>query len=110
MLEPLREPLAYLSHAIWSHWMRWMFSVGTFNEDGSWTMPADKAQRWQRQMNTPYTELPEHEREGDREQADKILAVINPNETVYTPQFLAEHMEMIDQLADGSYPHDLRAK
>lgn len=56
--------------------MRWQFSVGTFNEDGTWTMPAEKVERWQRQMNTPYAQLPENEKEGDREQADKILKVI----------------------------------
>jgi hypothetical protein len=72
----MREILSDVSHDIWSHWMRWMFSVGTFNSDGSWTMPAEKVQRWQRQMNTAYVDLPEHEREGDREQADKILAVL----------------------------------
>ncbi|MCL4296170.1 MAG: hypothetical protein KJ077_10600 [Anaerolineae bacterium] len=72
----LREKLAALQHEIWSHWMRWQFSVGTFNEDGSWTMPAEKAQRWQRQMNTSYSELSETEKESDREQADKVLAVL----------------------------------
>ncbi len=75
-----REALSDISHDIWSHWMRWMFSVGAFNADGSWTMPAEKAERWQRQMNTPYSELTERERESDREQADKILAVLMRDE------------------------------
>lgn len=36
-------------------------------------------------MNTPYAELPENEKEGDTEQADKILKIVdfmgreNPN-------------------------------
>lgn len=73
----MREALSDASHSIWSHWMKWMFSVGTFNKDGTWTMPADKAERWQRQMNTSYAELPDNEKNGDREQADKILKVIS---------------------------------
>lgn len=76
-MSALREALSDVSHSIWSHWMRWMFSVGKFNDDGTWTMPADKAERWQRQMNTPYAGLPENEKEGDREQADKIMKMID---------------------------------
>lgn len=73
----LREALANIQHDIWSHWMRWMFTVGTFNDDGTWTMPADKLQRWQRQMNTSYGDLSEGEKDSDREQADKVITVIN---------------------------------
>lgn len=76
MSDQLREALADVSHEIWAHWMRWQFSVGTFNEDGTWTMPAAKVERWQRQMETPYAKLTEGEKGSDREQADKILAVL----------------------------------
>lgn len=72
-LSDKRETLSDVSHEIWSSWMRWMFTVGTVNEDGTWTMPASLVQRWQRQMETPYTELTEREKDSDREQADKIL-------------------------------------
>ena len=72
----LREPLADVSHDIWSHWMRWMFTTGAFNDDGTWTMPAALVERWKRQMETSYTELTEREKDSDREQADKILTVI----------------------------------
>lgn len=76
-MSALREALSDVSHSIWSHWMKWQFSVGTFNKDGTWTMPVEKVERWQRQMNTSYVELPENEKEGDREQADKILEVLD---------------------------------
>jgi hypothetical protein len=72
----MREKLADVMHAIWAHWMRYMFSCGTFNNDGSWTMPADKVERWKRQMETDYTDLTDKERESDRHQADKVIAVI----------------------------------
>lgn len=72
----MRESLANVQHEIWAHWMRYMFSVGTFNADGTWTMPAAKTERWQRQMNTPYAQLSESEKNSDREQADKVLALV----------------------------------
>lgn len=75
MNSDLREQIADVQHDIWSHWMRWMFTTGTFNADGTWTMPAAKAERWQRQMETPYVNLTEGEKDSDREQADKVLGI-----------------------------------
>jgi hypothetical protein len=40
------------------------------------TIPVDKIRHWHRQMNTPYSELSEYEKESDREQADKVLEII----------------------------------
>ena len=74
--DALREGLADVQHEIWSNWMRHLFSVSTMNEDGSVTIPADKVERWQRQIKTPYSELTEQEKDSDRDQADKILGVI----------------------------------
>lgn len=71
----LREALAAVSHEIWASWTRWQFSVCTPNADGSLTIPAALVERWTRQMNTPYAELTEREKDSDREQADKILNV-----------------------------------
>lgn len=73
----IREMLAAYSHdSAWSGWMRYMIGKGTLNPDGSWTMPAWAVERWTRQMNTPYAELPEQEKNSDREEADKMLAII----------------------------------
>ena len=71
-----REQLADVQHGIWAHWMRYQFSVCRRNDDGSITIPADKVERWSRQMQTSYSELSDREQESDREQADKILAAI----------------------------------
>lgn len=76
MSDDVRERLADVQHAIWAHWMRYMFTQGTVNPDGSWTMPAEKVTRWGGQMRTPYSDLTERERESDREQADKIILSI----------------------------------
>ena len=72
----LREQLADLAHQQWSGWMRYLFSKGTFNEDGTWTMPAWAVERWQRQMITSYEALSETEQESDRHEADKFLALL----------------------------------
>lgn len=72
----MREALSDEQHKIWSHWMKYMFTQGQMNEDGSWTMPSDKVARWQKQMNTDYQNLSENEKESDRHQADKILKVM----------------------------------
>jgi len=71
----LREQLAAIQHEIWSHWMEYLFSVTVSDGDGA-RIPMDKAVRWHRQMRTDYADLTEKEKESDRDQADKVLAVI----------------------------------
>ena len=78
MSDELREQLADIQHAIWAHWMGYMFGCGEFRKDGTWVMPAEKLERWWRQKEAPYSELSDKERESDRHQADKILAVVQP--------------------------------
>jgi hypothetical protein len=73
-MESNREKLANLQHDIWAHWMKYLFSVCQANGDGSYTIPSEKAQRWLRQISTPYQQLLESEKTSDREQADKILS------------------------------------
>ena len=53
--------------------MRYMFGRGQINSDGSFTIPPASVERWQRQMNTAYSDLPETEKASDREEADQIL-------------------------------------
>jgi hypothetical protein len=62
---------ADVEHEIWSSWMQYMFTKGTYNDNGSWTMPTWAVQRWSRQMTTPYYELAESEKVSDREQVRK---------------------------------------
>ena len=72
-----KERLAQYSHdSAWSGWMRYMFSKGVYNPDGSWTMPKEFVERWTRQMNTFYIDLSEGEKRSDREEADKIISLL----------------------------------
>lgn len=71
----MREILADLCHRQWSGWMEYLFSKGSFNPDGSWTMPKEFVDRWSRQMNTSYKNLFEEEQDSDRKEADKFIDV-----------------------------------
>jgi hypothetical protein len=69
------ELIAEAQHEIWSSWMRHLLSVSEQNPDGTVTIPADKVQRWQRQIGTNYADLTEQEKDGDREQAEKVVSI-----------------------------------
>lgn len=80
----VREQLADYAHAAWSGWMKYMFEKcyaetqrgNPSRATGGLVIPAELVERWHRQMNTPYSHLPESERESDRAEADKMLAII----------------------------------
>jgi hypothetical protein len=67
------EKMASFEHDIWVQWMTHLFSVSIPQPDGSYSIPADKVERWQRQMSTAYQNLPEAEKESDRQLALKVL-------------------------------------
>lgn len=71
----LREELSDLAHRQWTGWMRYLFSKGIKNEDGSFTIPAWAVERWERQVNTDYENLSESEKDSDRNEADKFINV-----------------------------------
>ena len=75
-METLRERLANVQHEIWSHWMKYLFNTCKRNTDGSYTIPKDKAEKWMQQLSTPYEKLSEAEKNSDREQADKIIKIL----------------------------------
>lgn len=70
------EKLADMQHEIWSHWMRYLFSICAETISGAIVISPDKVKHWTRQINTPYLELSEKEKESDRDQARKIIAVL----------------------------------
>ena len=75
--EQKREALAAYAHTAWSGWMEYLFSkcIGP-ESDGGLIIPRDSVDRWLRQANTAYADLPEEEKESDRAEADKILAIL----------------------------------
>jgi hypothetical protein len=79
MTDDVREQLAAYAHEAWSGWIRYQFTKGVINDDGSWTMPPWAVERWTRQVNTSYADLLEAEKESDRAEADKMLAIMKGN-------------------------------
>jgi hypothetical protein len=70
-----RELLAAYAHEAWSGWMRHLFSKCQTNIAGDVFIPKWAVERWTRQMTTAYQDLPEMEKESDRAEADKMLAI-----------------------------------
>jgi hypothetical protein len=78
-VEGLMEQLADIEHERWSKWQAYMHSkcVEHENGKGEWVcFPAELYARWERQINTPYAELSEAEKESDREQVRPYLKLI----------------------------------
>lgn len=69
-LSHYKESLAENAHESWSGWIKWMLPRIFANDADVWLA------RWKRQMNTPYDQLSEEEKESDRIEADKILEIL----------------------------------
>jgi hypothetical protein len=78
----LQEELAALCHDQWSGWMSYLFSKGTFNSDGTFTLPQWAVERWVRQAHTPYAELSGTEKDSDRTEAAKFMVIFAAQQNV----------------------------
>lgn len=76
LLEEILEELASVEHMRWAHWQRYMHEKGQRQPDGSLVIPAELVEKWQRQIDTPYVDLSESEKESDREQVRRYLPII----------------------------------
>ena len=75
-LEAAIDRLAEVEHERWSHWQRYMHSKGERRPDGSLVLPADLVARWDVQIDTPYRDLNDEEKESDREQVRRYLPTV----------------------------------
>ena len=77
-MSEFRERLAELCHDQWSGWMKYMLHEdrGALLSTPAWVINTESFKRWSRQMNTPYAELSEKEKESDRNEADKFIALV----------------------------------
>lgn len=75
-LGAIRERLSSYAHEAWAGWMAYLFGRLTRQPDGSLIIPAAYAAALQRQIATPYGTLSEAEKDSDRREADRILAIV----------------------------------
>jgi hypothetical protein len=75
--------LAAYAHHAWAGWMQYMFSKSQLLPDGSVVIPPDLVQRWTRQANTLYADLPDQEKWSDISEAKKIMQIITENKWYY---------------------------
>ena len=79
-IEDFIEKGADLEHSRWSKWQSYMHSkcVEHENGKGEWVcFPSESFRRWERQINTPYSDLSEKEKESDREQVREYIPLLN---------------------------------
>ena len=74
-MDELKEELAEYAHDSWSKWMAWLFKKSKLNADGTCTIPEWVVNRWLRQSRTDYGDLPEVEKDSDRDEAEKMLKI-----------------------------------
>ena len=86
--DALIEELADYAHKAWSGWMEYLFDKckheldeypygGAMWETGNVVIPKEFVDRWKRQSITDYKDLSEAEKESDRQEARKMLEIIN---------------------------------
>lgn len=74
--QELIEQLADKEHASWVRWMAYLFSKCEKQEDGSLLITPGLVKHWQREIETPYSELPERYKQSDRNEVVHILPII----------------------------------
>lgn len=82
ILEEFVEKGADIEHERWARWQKYMFSKmyevkGIGGEPtGEMVLPKEFVDRWFRQIDTPYSELSEPEKESDRKETRNYLPLV----------------------------------
>lgn len=72
------EKCAQIEHIRWAKWQNYLYSFMTWNNlIGAWTLPHDKKEYWQQQINTPYQQLSESEKESDRREVRSYMPLVS---------------------------------
>ena len=98
--EELREILADHEHRTWGLWQSWLQNVVCKKKpNGDLVIPAHLAERWDRQCQTEYADLPENEKESDRKEA----MVIMPHILALIKKHQPERYDEAKALRAGTY-------
>ena len=72
-LKIMRQKLAENDHKNWSTWMRYLFTKGKFNKNGTFTINAETVKKCIYLIETEYNKLTEEEQRSSLQFAEKIL-------------------------------------
>ena len=73
MNEEIIDNFANAQHEIWSHWMKYLFTQGWEQPDGTFKIKSIQVEKWKKQMTTSFVELSEEEKESDRNVIKEFL-------------------------------------
>jgi len=91
----LREQLAAIEHERWADWQKWCHKV--LRENNPSPEQGDILERWDRQIETPYAELSEKEKQSDREQVDRYWQLVQ----AHTNAEIAKVLDRLQHELDG---------
>ena len=74
MWEKYLERLADIEHQRWAGWQKYLHSKCEETVTGDLIIPAGYVKHLERQINTPYAELTDKEKDSDRQEVHKTLA------------------------------------
>ena len=69
------EQGAEIEHNRWSRWQSYLFSKSEWTKDG-YLIPKELCFKWQKQIDTPYSELSEKEKESDKKEVENYLPIL----------------------------------
>jgi hypothetical protein len=72
--DELIEQLAAIEHERWADWQKWCHKI--LRENNPSPEQGDILERWDRQIETPYAELSEKEKQSDRDQVMRYLPIM----------------------------------
>lgn len=74
--DQLKEKLAAIEHERWGDWMTYLYEQGDWNDNGSFTINPQSAERWLGLISKPYSQLTPKQRASDLEQVDRYWPLI----------------------------------
>ncbi|KKL95787.1 hypothetical protein LCGC14_1851070 [marine sediment metagenome] len=107
-MSELREQLADQEHERWSRWMRYLFTLCLPGRNGDLIIPVQSVKHWQGQIDTPYAELSEKEKDSDRKEADNTLQLVETKLTQHKAVVeAARGWRKMKQLTEDDDPENL---
>lgn len=88
------EKGADIEHDRWARWQKYMFSKGVVDSDGVFHLPKEFVDRWFRQVDTPYSELSEPEKESDRKETRNYLPLVQSERELLLKELIDEIEKM----------------